>query len=155
MAGDRRFDRVCDHEMSAGSHGVHLPVPSIGNMKLKFLAPNRGPCVRLFKDRTKRAGRHHKIITPSHIWLMHVASAPTIRQQLHSTVDVRPRTVTDIVLAAGNVNHTAAASRPLHMIVSLLNYKREHASLNGKRGSRGNSELRSPHPRLQRKFDLT
>jgi hypothetical protein len=35
------------------------------------------------------------------------------------------------------------------------NYKREQASLNGKRGSRGSSELGSPYPRLQRKFDLT
>ena len=35
------------------------------------------------------------------------------------------------------------------------NYKIEHASLNGKRGSRGCSALGSPYPRLQRKFDLT
>ena len=35
------------------------------------------------------------------------------------------------------------------------NYKIEHASLNGKRGSRGCSALDSPYPRLQRKFDLT
>ena len=35
------------------------------------------------------------------------------------------------------------------------NYKREQASLNGKRGSRGSGEFGSPYPRLQRKFDLT
>jgi hypothetical protein len=35
------------------------------------------------------------------------------------------------------------------------NYKIEHASLNGKRGSRGCSVPGSPYPRLQRKFDLT
>jgi len=34
-------------------------------------------------------------------------------------------------------------------------YKSEHASLNDKRGSRGNSVLGSPYPRLQRKLDLT
>jgi hypothetical protein len=35
------------------------------------------------------------------------------------------------------------------------NYRTEHASLNGNRGSRGKSVLESPYPRLQRKFDLT
>src|SRR5580693_596394 len=34
-------------------------------------------------------------------------------------------------------------------------YKRVHASLNGRRGRRGNRELGSPYPMLQRKFDLT
>src|SRR6185436_123160 len=34
-------------------------------------------------------------------------------------------------------------------------YRSEHASLNDKRGSRGNSVLGSPYPTLQRKFDLT
>src|SRR5258706_5132382 len=35
-------------------------------------------------------------------------------------VNVRPWTVADTVLVAGNIDHVALASRPRHMIVSLL-----------------------------------
>src|SRR5882724_8841579 len=41
------------------------------------------------------------------------------------------------------------------LIYIRTSYKSEHASLNAKRGSRGNSAPGSPYPRLQRKFALT
>lgn len=34
-------------------------------------------------------------------------------------------------------------------------YRKEHASLNARRGSRGDKVLGSPYPRLHRKLDLT
>ena len=54
----------------------------------------------------------------------------------------------------------AATGRTVHHLFSGYSrsasaYRSEHASLNGKRGSRGCSEGGSPYPRLQRKFVLT